>query len=57
MAPYLLLYPVFNETEALTGMSYGEVIHPATQYRIDQLYDPIHRLRLESPKHVLELAQ
>jgi len=57
MAPYLLFYPVFYEAKALAGLFHGEVIHPAPQYRIDQSYDPIHRLRLESPKHILELAQ
>jgi hypothetical protein len=38
-------------------MPYGEVIYPAPQHQFDQLYDPIHRLRLESPEHFLELAQ
>ena len=37
MAPDLLFYPVANEPEALTGMSDREVIHPSTQYRVDQL--------------------
>jgi len=46
MVPDLLFYPVLNEVEALAGVSDREVIHPTTQHRIDQLYNPIHWLRL-----------
>jgi hypothetical protein len=31
MAPDLLFYPVFNEAEALTGVSNREIIHPSTR--------------------------
>jgi len=37
MAPDLLFHPVLDEAEALTGVSDGEVIHPATQHRMEQL--------------------
>ncbi|MCY1354138.1 hypothetical protein D9M68_491500 [compost metagenome] len=57
MAPDLLFYPVLDESEALVGVPNGEVIHPAPQHRVDQLYHPIHRLRLVSPEYLLELAQ
>jgi hypothetical protein len=57
VTPDLLFYPVSNEAEALTGVSDGEVVHPAPQYRVDQLDYPIHRLGLESPEHILEFTQ
>jgi hypothetical protein len=43
----LLFYPVLNEREALTR----------AQYRIDQLHDPIYRLRLVASEHCFELPQ
>jgi hypothetical protein len=55
MAPDLLFYPVFHEAEALAGVAYRKVIHPAADHRIDQAYDPINRLRLVAAKHILEL--
>jgi hypothetical protein len=57
VTPDLLFHPVLNEAKALAGVSDGEVIHPTPQYRVDQLDHPIHRLGLESPKHLLEFAQ
>ena len=57
MTPDLFLYPVANEGEALAGVSDGEVIRPPSEYRIDQLHDPIYWLGLESPEHILELTQ
>src|ERR1039458_5783494 len=57
VTPDLLFYPVLNEAKAFAGVSDGEVIHPAPQDRVDQLNHPIHRLGLEAPKHILELAQ
>ena len=57
VTPDLLFYPVLDEAKALAGVSLGEVIHPAPQHRVDQLHDPINRLGLESPKHILELTQ
>src|SRR5579863_6236221 len=38
-------------------MADSKVIHPAPKYRVDQLYNSTHRLRLESPEDFLELAQ
>ena len=57
MAPDLLFYPVFNEAEALTGVSNREIIHPSTQYRVDQLNNSTHWLRSVATEHVLELSQ
>ena len=45
MAPDLLLHPVFHEAEALAGVSHRKVVHPTAQHRVDQLHDPINRLR------------
>src|SRR6266480_3574575 len=42
MAPNLLFHPVFDEVEALTGISDRKVVHPTAQHRVDQVYDPIH---------------
>ena len=42
MAPDLLFYPVFDEVEALAGMSDREVVHPTAQHRVDQLHYTIY---------------
>src|SRR5258708_32359628 len=39
MAPDLLFHPVFNEAEALAGVSYRKVGHPTAKHWIDQLND------------------
>ena len=57
MAPDLLFYPVFDEVEALAGMSDREVVHPTAQHRVDQLHYPAHWLRLVATEHVFELPQ
>jgi hypothetical protein len=57
MAPDLLFYPVPDEREALAGVSDRKVIHPAAQYRVDELYNPIHWLRLAASEHILEFPQ
>ena len=57
MAPDLLLYAVFDEAEALAGISDREVVHPTAQHRVDQLHDPADWLRLVATEHVLELPQ
>src|SRR5215470_9250921 len=57
MSAHLLLHPAFDITEAATGVADGEVVHPAAQNRIDELHHPPHRLRVEAPEDVLELAQ
>src|SRR6516162_10551834 len=57
MAPDLLFYPVFDELEALARVSDREVVHPTAQYRVDQLYNPIYRLRLVASEHCFELPQ
>jgi hypothetical protein len=57
MAPDLLFHPVFNEAEALAGMSHCKVSHPTAKHWIDQLNDPIHGLRLVAAEYILELPQ
>ena len=57
MAPDLLFYPVFDEVEALAGMSDREVVHPTAQHRVDQLHNPAHWLRSVAAEHVFELPQ
>ena len=57
MAPDLLLHPVLNEAEALAGISNREVIHPAAQYRVDQLDHPICGLGSVAAEYVLERPQ
>ena len=51
------LHPVFDEAEALAGISHRKVRHPTAKHWIDQFNDPIHRLRLEAAEHILELPQ
>jgi hypothetical protein len=57
MAPNLLLHPVLNEAEALAGVSNRKVIHPAAQYRIDQLDHPVDGLGSVAAEYLLELPQ
>src|SRR5580704_16571999 len=57
MAPDLLLHPIFDVAEALTGVPDREVVHPPPQHRIDQAYHPLNRLRSVSAKYLLELPQ
>src|SRR5262249_43393692 len=57
MAPDLLLHPVLYEAEALGGISNREVIHPAAQYRVDQLDHPICGLGSVAAEYVLERPQ
>src|ERR1700730_9740812 len=57
VAPDLLFHPVFNEAEALTGVSHRKVSHPTAKHWIDQLNDPIQRLRLVAAEYILELPQ
>src|ERR1700730_3389523 len=57
VAPDLLFHPVFNEAEALAGISHREVSHPTAKHWIDQLNDPIQRLRLVAAEYVLEFPQ
>jgi hypothetical protein len=57
MAPDLLFHPVFNEAEALAGVPHRKVGHPTAKHRIDQLNDPIQRLRLVAAENILELSQ
>src|SRR5271166_312453 len=49
-------HPVFHEAEALAGVSHRKLAHPTAQHRVDQLHDPINRLRLVAAEHILELA-
>jgi tetratricopeptide (TPR) repeat protein len=57
MAPDLLFHPVFHEPEARAGVSHRKVVHPTAQHRVDQLHNPINRLRLVAAEHVLKLPQ
>src|SRR5258707_12908707 len=57
MALDLLFHPVFNEAEALAGVSYRKVGHPTAKHWIDQLNDPIQGLRLVAAEYILELPQ
>jgi hypothetical protein len=57
MAPDLLFHPVFNEAEALAGISHRKVGYPTAKHRIDQINDPIQRLRLVAAEYILELSQ
>src|SRR5208283_548457 len=57
MAPDLLLHPVFHEAEALAGVSHRKVVHPTAQHRVDQLHDPINRLRWVAAEHILGHCQ
>jgi len=57
MAPDLLFHPVFNEAEALAGVSHRKVGHPTAKHWIDQLNDPIQGLRLVAAEYILEFPQ
>src|SRR4029077_16665820 len=54
MAPDLLFHPVFHEAGTHAGVSHRKVVHPTAQHRVDQLHDPINRLRLVAAEHILE---
>src|SRR6202007_2509607 len=55
LAPDLLLHPILDEAEALTGVPNREVVHPSSYHRIDQVYHPFDRLRPVSAEHLFEL--
>src|ERR1700674_1956695 len=55
MAPDLLLHPIFDVAEALTGVPDREVVHPPPQHRIDKAYHPLNGLRPVSAEHLLGL--
>src|SRR4029077_4193879 len=57
MAPDLLLHPIFDEAEALAGVSNREVVHPPPEHRIDQAYYPVNQPRPLSAKPLFEPAQ
>ena len=46
---------IFDEAEALAAMPHRKVVRPTAEYRVDQLHDPIHWLRLVAAEHILEL--
>jgi len=50
MAPELELHPAFDELKAATRVSYGRVVLPAAQDRIDEGHHRLHGLRSMSPK-------
>jgi hypothetical protein len=47
MSPDLLFHPILNIPKAPAGIPNPKVIHPSTQNRIDQVDNPIYRLRIE----------
>jgi hypothetical protein len=53
----LLLHPILDITKASAGAADPKIIHPASQDWIDQVYDPIHRLRSVATKNLLEFAE
>jgi hypothetical protein len=57
MSANLLLHPNLDITKASAGAAYPKIIHPATQNWIDQIYNPIHRLRSVTTKNLLEFAK
>jgi hypothetical protein len=57
VTPDLLFHPVFDEAEALAGISDRKVGYPTAKHWIDQLNDPIQRLRLVAAEYILELSQ
>src|SRR5262249_16173906 len=57
MPSHLLLHPSFDITKPSTAIADGEVIYPAAHNRIDKLYHPIYRLRVEASEDIFEFAQ
>ena len=57
VSPYLLLDPILDVTEASTRHSYAKIVHPSTQDRVDQVHDPLDRLRAVAPEDFLESTQ
>ena len=57
MAPDLLLHPILDVAEALTGSAQPRSSSPTPELRIDQTYHPVNQLRPVSVKHLFELAQ
>jgi hypothetical protein len=57
MSPDLLFHPVLDIPKAAAGVSNPKVVHPSSQDRINQIYNPIYRLRVESTKHFLEFSE
>src|SRR5207247_6039117 len=57
MAPNLPLDPAPHDAEAPRRVADPEIVHPATQYRVDHRDHPPHGLRAPAPEHLLELPQ
>src|SRR5437867_4928037 len=57
MAPNLPLDPAPHDAEAPCRVADPEIVHPATQYRVDHRDHPPHGLRAPAPEHLLELPQ
>lgn len=57
MPSRFLLHPLTNVAEAVSGVTYREVIHPSPENRVDQPDHPLQRLGSESPEDVLQRAE
>src|SRR5580698_1562504 len=57
MAPHFHFHPTLTELEAPARVAYGEVVHPAAQYRVDTLNYPLHRLGSMSPEDLSKRLQ
>ena len=57
VASDLLLNPISDVTEAATGGTDTEVVHPAAHDGIDQVDDPLDRLRAEASENGLQLPE
>ena len=57
MRPHPLLYPVFDKPKAATGVADGKVVYPAAHHQVNELYHPTHRLGVEAPENIFDLAQ
>ena len=57
MAPDLFLNPIANEGETPTRVTYGEVIHPTAQDRIDFFDQPTNGLGLVATENDSQCTQ
>jgi hypothetical protein len=57
VAPHFDFYPTLNELEAPIRVAYGEVVHPAPQYRVDLFDHPLHGSGSMSPKDLSKRLQ
>jgi hypothetical protein len=57
MSPHFHFHPTLNELEAPARVAYGEVDHPAAQYRVDLFNHPLHGLGSMSPEDLSKRLQ